>query len=54
MLKEMKRQFGFLLFGVPKKKKQQTRIYHYNGRPVVSITGDRVTYHTNHKKKPRR
>lgn len=51
MLKEFKRQFGFLLFGVPKKKK--TRIYCYDGKPVVRIDGDKVTYYKN-KKKPRR
>ena len=50
MLKEMKKQFGWLIFGVPKKKKKT--VYFYDGKPVVSFKGDKMTYHG--KKKPRR
>ncbi len=54
MLKEFKKQLGWLVFGVPKKKKQTTT-YYYGGRPYLTVQNGEIIYRQPlPKRKPRR
>jgi len=52
MLKEMKKQLGWLVFGVPKKK--PTTVYYYNGKPFITSRNGTLHFHQSRpKRKPR-
>ena len=55
MLKEMKKQLGWLVFGVPKKQKKSTNTYYYAGRPYLTVQNGQIIYRQPlPKRKPRR